>query len=205
MARTKSRLTTRAGRATTSPDALTTADLILLSLLAERPMHGYELSGEYERQEVADWASVSKAQVYYAIRKLAGLGLIAPLATPEPADGRDRIVYQPTSAGRERLAAALTRVDWARARVAQPFSTWLGLSIHLPRAEVKKVLRARGAFLVEELARERASLAFILTLAGDRAKAGKAIVELVIRHMEVELAWVEALVLEYDQRDGALA
>jgi DNA-binding PadR family transcriptional regulator len=33
---------------------------VVLSLLAERAMHGYELLKEYERQEVADWAPVSR-------------------------------------------------------------------------------------------------------------------------------------------------
>lgn len=40
------------------------ADLVVLSLLAERAMHGYELLKEYERQEVADWAPVSRPHVY---------------------------------------------------------------------------------------------------------------------------------------------
>ena len=63
----------RKGSRGRKPGPLTTADLVVLSLLAERAMHGYELLGEYDRQEVVDWASVSKAQVYYALQKLAAL------------------------------------------------------------------------------------------------------------------------------------
>ena len=59
------------GRRTGDTGTLTTADLVVLSLLAEQPMHGYDLLAEYERQEVVDWASVSKAQLYYARAKLA--------------------------------------------------------------------------------------------------------------------------------------
>jgi DNA-binding PadR family transcriptional regulator len=175
---------------------LTTADLIVLSLLAERAMHGYELLGEYERQEVADWASVSKAQVYYAIQKLAGLRLIAPLAEP-PSDGaRDRTVYAPTQRGLTELKASLTNLNWAKARIAQPFATWLGLSIHLDRKAVVNVLRARQDFLRDELAREKASFAFIQSLASARAKAGAGIVRLVIRQMEAELEWIGELLEE---------
>jgi DNA-binding PadR family transcriptional regulator len=44
---------------------LTTPDLVLLSLLAERTMHGYEANQELERREVRHWAGISRPQVYY--------------------------------------------------------------------------------------------------------------------------------------------
>ena len=191
MARTQFR--TQRGSRGQEVGALTTADQIVLSLLAERAMHGYELLGEYERQEVADWASVSKAQVYYAIHKLAGLRLIAPKTESLSKGARDRTVYAPTRRGRAELIASLLKPTWASARVAQPFSTWLGLSIHLQRDAVVEILRARQIFLREELVRERASLAFIQTLRSQRARAGDAIVRLVIRQVEVELEWIEGL------------
>ena len=184
------RFTSRKGRRGHTPGAVTTADLVVLSLLAERAMHGYELLGEYERQEVADWASVSRAQVYYAIQKLADLGLIEPGERPDPGE-RDRTVYRPTSAGRAALARELGREDWARARLPQPFATWLGLSIHLPKAEVGRVMAARRAFLDAEMLRERASLAFIRTLTSERARAGEAVVTLVLRQLEVERHWID--------------
>jgi DNA-binding PadR family transcriptional regulator len=172
---------------------LTTADLIVLSLLAERPMHGYDLVREYERQEVADWASVSKAQVYYALQKLAGLNLIAPLAQAGVADARDKMVYQPTDGGLSGLKQALIQRDWGATRIAQPFATWLGLSIHLSDAQIDQQLQARATFLSAELARERASLDYIRTLATPRARAGENIVALVISQLEAEREWLNAL------------
>jgi len=50
---------------------LTTPDLLLLSLLAERPMHGYQANAELERRCVRDWAAISRPQVYYSLEKLA--------------------------------------------------------------------------------------------------------------------------------------
>src|SRR5436853_184716 len=60
---------------------LTTPDLVLLSLLAERPMHGYQANLELERREIRDWANVSRPQVYYSLEKLARGGLIRSLET----------------------------------------------------------------------------------------------------------------------------
>lgn len=184
------KITAQKGSRGSQTGSLTKADLIVLSLLAERPMNGYELIGEYERQEVADWASVSKAQVYYAIQKLEGLALIAPTLQESSTGSRERTIYLPTKTGSIELVKSLVNKEWAKARVAQPFSTWLGLSIHISAAEKRKVLRAREQFLQGEIAREKASLTYIETLDSPRAKVGYEIVKLVIRQFEAELEWI---------------
>jgi DNA-binding PadR family transcriptional regulator len=184
------KITAQKGSRGSQTGPLTKADLIVLSLLAERPMNGYELIGEYERQEVADWASVSKAQVYYAIQKLEGLALIAPSLQESSTGSRERTIYRPTKTGSIELVKSLVNEEWAKARVAQPFSTWLGLSIHISAAEKRKVLRAREKFIQGEIAREKASLTYIETLDSPRAKVGYEIVKLVIRQFEAELEWI---------------
>ena len=44
--------------------------LIVLAVLAEGPLHGYALNAELGRRAVEDWASVSRPQVYYSLKKL---------------------------------------------------------------------------------------------------------------------------------------
>src|SRR5947208_2537600 len=56
---------------------LTTPDLVLLSLLAERPMHGYQANLELERREIRDWANVSRPQVYYSHCSAGSRGFFA--------------------------------------------------------------------------------------------------------------------------------
>jgi DNA-binding PadR family transcriptional regulator len=171
---------------------LTTADLVVLSLLSERPMHGYDLLGEYQRQEVVDWASVSKAQLYYALGKLAERGHIKGQA--EEAAVRERTIYAPTERGKTALRNALADPAWATRRIAQPFATWLGLSIHAADADYRDMQLARRIFLVAEIAKEQASLAFIDTINSDRAKRGADIVTLIIQQLAVELEWVDAMI-----------
>jgi DNA-binding PadR family transcriptional regulator len=176
------------GRRGDAAGPLTTADLVVLSLLLERPMHGYDLLAEYERQEVADWASISKAQVYYALKKLERMSLLVGATVPD--DARERTVYRPTEAGEAALAEALANPAWAAGRVAQPFTTWFGLSMHADEAAQEAVLRARLAWIDDEIAKECDSLAFIATLAGPRARKGEAIVRLVLAQLETERVWV---------------
>src|SRR5437867_11639584 len=79
---------------------LTTPDLVLLSLLAERPMHGYQANLELERREVRDWAGMSRPQVYYSLEKLARRGLVRTNKSDEPAAGPERTVFATTARGR---------------------------------------------------------------------------------------------------------
>ena len=79
----------------------TTPDLVLLSLLAERPMYGYQANAELERRQWRDWVGVSRPQVYYSIEKLARAGMIAAVDAEEPSGGPDRRVFGTTAKGRE--------------------------------------------------------------------------------------------------------
>src|SRR5258708_7404059 len=106
------RRSARAGRKL----ALTTPDLVLLSLLAERPMHGYQANLELERREIRDWTNLSRPQVYYSLEKLARAGLIRTLETDEPAGGPERSTFETTAKGRAALADALEHAEWTTQR-----------------------------------------------------------------------------------------
>ena len=122
---------------------LTTPDLVLLSLLAERPMHGYQANLELERREVRDWAGMSRPQVYYSLEKLARRGLVRTNKSDEPAAGPERTVFATTARGRAALADALERADWTMQRERPPFLTWVALSSRL--SEVREDLLAAAA------------------------------------------------------------
>src|SRR2546426_10183476 len=95
---------------------LTTPDLVLLSLLAERPMHGYQANLELERREIRDWAGISRPQVYYSLEKLARAGMIRASETDEPAAGPERSTFATTTKGSAALADALEREEWTTQR-----------------------------------------------------------------------------------------
>src|SRR5437764_8327236 len=124
-------------------EALTTPDLVLRSLLSERPMHGYEANAELERREIRDWAAISRPQVYYSIEKLLRLGLVRSASSDEAQQGPDRRVVTTTARGRDALAEALEHPHWATQRDRPPFLTWMALSWLARPAVVKEQLRRR--------------------------------------------------------------
>src|SRR6266699_3649729 len=78
---------------------LTTPDLVILSLLAERPMHGYEVNATLEDRKIREWAPVSRPQIYYSLDKLTKLKLIRVRETDSPSAGPERRVMQTTALG----------------------------------------------------------------------------------------------------------
>jgi len=183
--------------------ALTTPDLVLLSLLAERPMHGYEANLELERREIRDWAGISRPQVYYSLEKLARAGLIRASETDEPAAGPERSTFQTTAKGRSALADALEQEEWARQRDRPAFLTWMALSWQARPGIFQQQLERRRTFLQTELHREKATMRSILEEVGHAHHEAVWMVSLMIEQFRVELRWLGTLKRELPLRATA--
>ncbi len=158
-------------RRSEAAEQLTPADLLVLAMLAEKPTHGYDLVAALDRRDAGDNASVSRAQIYYSLKKLQRLGLIeAAEDDGQPAAGPEREPYRLAAAGRRAMSTALSRPEWARQRPPIPFHTWLALVGQGEPADRSAVLNARRAFLDEEIDKESRALA-ALRADPDPAKA----------------------------------
>jgi DNA-binding PadR family transcriptional regulator len=182
---------------------LTTPDLVLLSLLAEKPMHGYQANAELERRQIRDWAGVSRPQVYYSLDKLARLGMIRDARDDESPEGPERRVFTTSAKGRAALAHALSRPDWTTQRERPPFLTWLALSWQGEPGVFETQIMRRAEFLKQELAREEATLAAILAEVGHPYHEAVWMVELVIDQFRVELQWLRKLSRDASRRAPA--
>jgi len=182
---------------------LTIPDLVLLSLLAERPMHGYQANLELERRQVRDWAGVSRPQVYYSLEKLARLGLIGVTDTDEPHAGPERRVFKTSGKGRSALADALERESWTVQRERPPFLTWMALSWQARPGVFQRQLERRRNFLEKELAQEEATLHAIREEVGHRFHEAVWMVGLTIQQCRLELKWLSKVSREVHRRAGA--
>ena len=182
---------------------LTTPDLVLLSLLAERPMHGYQANLELERRQVRDWAGISRPQVYYSLEKLARLALVRTANSDEPVAGPERSVFATTAAGRAALAEALERTEWTNQRERPPFLTWIALSWQARPGVFERQLRRRRSFLEKELARENATVRAIRREVGHRFHEAVWMVSLAIQQIRTELGWIRKLEREVRRRAPA--
>lgn len=187
--------------------ALTVPDLVLLSLLAEQPMHGYQANLELERRQIQDWAGVSRPQVYYSLEKLERLKLVHEAREadgPGPALGPERRIFSTTAKGRDALAASLEREDWTNQRERPPFLTWLALSWQAGPGVFKKQLERRKEFLRAELAIEIATLSAVEKEVGHRFHEAAWMIGLMIEQFQAELRWLHKIASEADRRAPAL-
>jgi len=182
---------------------LTTADLVLLSLLAERPIHAYQANAELVRREVQDWAGISRPQVYYSMEKLARMGLLREVKSREAAEGPERQVFAVTVRGKKALADALEREEWTTQRERPAFLTWMALSWQARKGVFERQLERRKEFLEQELAREKKTLESILEEVGHPYHEAVWMVKLMIAQFETELRWLDALEREAKHRAKA--
>lgn len=182
---------------------LTTADLVLLSLLAEKPMHGYQANAELERREIRDWAAISRPQVYYSMEKLARLGLLRAVSRETESGGPEKQSFSVTKAGVAALADALEREEWCMQRERPPFLTWMALSWQARKGVFERQLSRRQEFLRQELARERETLRSVLEEVGHPYHEAVWMVKLMIAHLETEVRWIAQRQKEMNRRRPA--
>ncbi len=176
---------------TKASERLTLADMVVLAMLTERPTHGYDLVAELERREVSDWAAVSRAQIYYSLKKLAGLKLVVAADDQGPAAGPERERYRVSAAGRRAMAAALAREQWACQRPPLPFHTWLALVAMDGPGDRRSVLEARARFLDEQIEKEIRTLGAIRNDPGPTQSMALAIVSHAIEGFRLERELLE--------------
>jgi DNA-binding PadR family transcriptional regulator len=183
--------------------APTTPDLVILSLLVERGMYGYQVNLELERRCVREWAGISRPQIYYSLEKLATAGLIRTGDSEEPSAGPERRVFETTAKGRQALSDALEREQWTTQRDRPAFLTWVALSWQARGGVFQKQIARREKFLESELAREEETLRSILDEVGHPYHEAVWMVTLMIEQFKTELQWLRKLKRELPHRASA--
>lgn len=115
--------------------------LVILSLLQERPMHGYELQQIIQDQKLEQWTDILSGSIYFALTQMEKEELIRTEAE-ERTGNRIRKIYAITDLGKEAflqlLREALTSPPHS---LKSSFSLALGIAHALPVEERAKILR----------------------------------------------------------------
>ncbi len=124
--------------------------MVILGLLRERPLYGYELKQIIE-EHMGDWTSIAFGSIYFALDKLTDEKFVEKAAVEREGKRPSRCVYQITKAGRGEFLRLL-RESW-QAFEQQYFDLDICLLFlnDLPSQEVIGYLRKRQAILKEIL------------------------------------------------------
>lgn len=160
------------------------ADIVLLSLLAEQPRHGYDLDRVIEQRGYRQWTSLAFSSVYYLLKRLSERGLLEP---DQGSQGR-RTVFQVTEAGRRELRQAAGERVLAPAPPSAGVLPALNAYSRLDDPELVTLLVRRAEALLGRLDELRALRAQV-----DEEHA-LAIFDYEILRQEADLAWTRSLV-----------
>jgi DNA-binding PadR family transcriptional regulator len=159
--------------------------LLVLSTLARRPMHGYEIKLELRYKHVGWWAKCEHGHLYATLGRLEKEGLIEEVATE---GARGKRVFGLTHAGREQLRALLVSIGEQEDGTYFDVDLFLSGSYTLPREEVLAILARRGEALRAQLAEAKALKA---SMEGHVPAVARLIMEHRARHLELEVEFGE--------------
>lgn len=175
---------------------LTPSETAILGLLAERPMHGYELDDVIAARGMRAWTEIGFSSIYFLLQKLQKKGLVRQEGRPATPKGRK--AYAITDAGRTTLGAAcldlLAAPDAGHASVLVGLANWPALDP-----------AAAGAALAERRTRIAGELA---ALEGRRRaqRPPPAFVDALfsygVKRAEAELAWLDETIAALGGGDG---
>jgi DNA-binding PadR family transcriptional regulator len=188
----------RSAREGVATRSVSKVEVIVLGLLAEEPLYGYDLLERLRARSIGFWAEVGKASVYQTLRRLERRGLVTGHAQAG-VRGPDRRVFRITRPGRTHLRRGLVE----RFGEPTPFETEAGLALGF--LQLLSTTQVRRAFA----AREQALRGLIERLRAERDRASanlsepRSVSDAMLDRQEAlaraELGWLAAF---RDGRDG---
>jgi DNA-binding PadR family transcriptional regulator len=171
-----------------------------LALLAERPMHPYEMYQVLLLRKEDRLVKVRPGSLYHAVNKLEEAGLVSIVGTDREGNRPERTTYEITDDGREQF---LNRVEEL---IAEPINEYprfpmaIGEAHNLPLATVIQLIRTRLAALAVD--REEGMSEYTEVQAKGVPTRYLLDAPYLLAMHDAEVAWLEKLVA--DLESGAI-
>jgi len=169
-----------------------TVRLVLLGMLRDRPLYGYEIKQLIE-EHMSDWTSIAFGSIYFALDKLAEEKFVEKVDVEQKGKRPSRSVYQITSSGRKEFYRLL-RETWQQfERNYFPLDICLFFLDSLPLDEVISYLQIQKGNLqtvldhVQRHRLEELALPDVPPIAAN-------IFDHSLVHIQAELKWISSLI-----------
>jgi DNA-binding PadR family transcriptional regulator len=167
-------------------------DVVVLGMLAEESLYGYELIERFRSRALGRWTEVARASVYQSLKRLEGDGLVAGKDVGGVA-GPDRRVYRITRPGRDRLRAGLIERFGGEAGYRSDAAAALGQIHALTVPEARVAVGEREAALRTLADGASADRARLQSAKGPANQVARRMLELQERLAREELLWLASL------------
>jgi DNA-binding PadR family transcriptional regulator len=173
---------------------MTNAELAILTLVAERPRHGYEIEQVIEERGMREWTEIGFSSIYYLLKKLEGERLIEG-QLEEARRGPARKVYHLTLAGRDAVRAGVLDALAVPRRCYPPLQLGLANLPGISNAEALAALRQYRDALADRLEQVRATW--------ERQRPLPYFVEAMFDHttamLQAEQEWIQTFIAQLEE------
>ncbi len=178
----------------------TKTDLLLLGLLLDRPMHGYELYQQIQSEGIDQWFSISAAGVYYSLGKLHDQASVAESRQQGGRSSR-KSVYRLTDKGRKSFFEAMEVELASQEETCLEYDLVIYLLNKLPSHRAIPQLEQRQVFLAEQV--ETVEMSLRAERENGRSPLKLAILDHKRRFLEMERDWLAGVIQSVCEEDGA--
>ncbi|MCK4598190.1 PadR family transcriptional regulator [bacterium] len=138
---------------------MTKNDLVVLGLLKEKPMYGYQTKQQIKLRKLDHWAHLSLPSIYSTLNRMEKRGLIS--GNPEKVGKMpQRTVYKMTSKGEKELARLVEKALVSDKIPEEDFSVGVAFMYGLEKEKVVSCLQKRVGILERQLAHLKDDLRF---------------------------------------------
>lgn len=171
----------------------------VLSLLSDRPSHGYELKSAFEQAVGPQWGPLNIGHLYQVLDRLSREGMVTSTRVPQEARP-DRVVYAITDAGAAELRAWMSEPSRRTAGFRDDFILKMVAAARTGDSGlIEQVVTRQRGFLLSELRslhdRRRQSADVMVGL----------LLSAAVRHVEADLAFLDEALTALVPDAGAAA
>ena len=168
-----------------------TIRIVLLGLLYEKPLHGYEIKHIIE-DHMDDWTDIKVGSIYFSLNKLSDEGNIEILDELREGNRPAKTIYQITDEGRKEFLRLLTKLWMSEDNTIYTMDVGIYFLTHLDKETLAGMLDKR----IENMTRSKEYLESHI----QEQKENKfipahafAIMDHTYRHMNAEYDWLKSL------------
>ena len=176
---------------------MTNTEMAILSLVAERPRHGYQIERVIEERGMREWTEIGFSSIYYLLKKLERGGLVEG-HLEEAERGPARKVYRPTPAGLKALHEGILDALSTPHRHYPPLQLGLSNLPGIPLAEAVAALRRYQEALSTQLEGVQAKW--------ERQRPLPYFVDAMFDYsttmIQAERAWIEKFIAQIEKREN---
>ena len=162
-----------------------------MSLLAEKPMHGYQIEQIIEERGMRDWTNIGFSSIYYILEKLKKIGWLESVLEYGEGKGPARQIYSLTNTGMDVLKKTVISALSHPHRSSSNFQ--LGLS-NLLLLEREQIISALKDYVNELEQKYQQILEKSTKYGGNLPWNASAMFDLSLTLIRTKLDWVKAFI-----------